>query len=345
MTKYKVIFNGLWVALSLCAGLASADTLALKEDHPDRYVVVKGDTLWDISARFLEDPWMWPKIWRANPEIDNPHLIYPGDVIVLRFRNGKPVLEVQRERETVKLSPHTRMSPLDAAIPTIPLDAVKQFLLHPRVLTREEVDNAGYILANQDGHLISGVENVIYARDLPDEQAGSYDIFRVGETYRDPGNNELLGYEAILVGNARVRASGDPTKLEIVDSNREALLGDRLLPVREQRIGRHFMPHPPDDDVQGRIIAVLDGVSRIGQYQTVVVNIGRDQGMESGHVLAVNQEGGTVRDTFGGGGEQVRLPDERAGLLMVVRSFDRVSYALVMQAERDMRLLDRVAAP
>ncbi len=327
----------------MAVSVAGADTLTLRPDHPTRYVVVKGDTLWDISARFLKDPWMWPKIWRINPQIDNPNLIYPGDVIVLKYENGKPVLQVERGRQTVKLSPHMRTSPIEQAIPTIPVDAISQFLMHPRVLSSEDIDNAGYVLADEEDRVITGASDTIYARALPDKHATNYDIYRIGDAYRDPETHDLLGYEALRVATAKVVQPGDPSTLLITTSNRETLVGDRLLPAQAQTIEQYFQPHAPAHKVTGRIIAVLDGVSRIGQYQTVVLNLGTDKGMAQGDVLAVYQRGETVQDTVEGG--KVTLPDLRAGLVMVVSAFDHVSYALVMKAEKDMRILDTVRNP
>ena len=343
MINLKRLFIGFLVSLTMAVGVASADTLTLRPDHPTRYTVVKGDTLWDISARFLKDPWLWPKIWRVNPQIDNPNLIYPGDVIVLKYENGKPVLQVERGRQTVKLSPHTRTSPIEEAIPTIPVDAISQFLMHPRVLSEKDIDSAGYVVADEDDRVITGASDTIYARSLPDKHATDYDIYRIGDAYRDPETNDLLGYEALRVATAKVVKSGDPTTLVIATSNRETLVGDRLLPAQPQGIEQYFQPHAPAKQVKGRIISVLDGVSRIGQYQTVVLNLGTDKGMAQGDVLAVYQKGETVHDTVEGG--KVTLPDLRAGLVMVVKAFDHVSYALVMKAEKDMRIFDTVKNP
>lgn len=352
MINLKSLFIGLLVSLTVAVGAVSADTLTLRPDHPTRYVVVKGDTLWDISARFLKDPWLWPKIWRINPQIDNPNLIYPGDVIVLRYDHGRPVVQVERGRHTVKLSPyantvklspHARTSPIEEAVPTIPVDAIHQFLMHPLVLSKKDIKRAGYVVAGDEDRLITGAADTIYARSLPEKQATEYDIYRIGDAYRDPDSGDLLGYEALRVATAKVVEHGDPSTLVISTSNRETLVGDRLLPAQPHSIERYFQPHAPAHKVTGRIIAVLDGVSRIGQYQTVVLNLGADKGMAQGDVLAVYQKGETVHDAVEGG--KVTLPDQRAGLAMVVKTFDHVSYALVMEAEKDMRVLDSVRNP
>ncbi len=329
---------------------ATADTVKLKPDHPDRYVVVKGDTLWDISARFLSDPWLWPEIWAINPDIKNPHLIYPGDVISLEYdANGKPRLVLSRGRPTVRLSPQKRITPLDQAIPTIPMDAIKQFLLYPRVFSREEVEKAGYIVAQDEGSLISASEDKVYVRGIRPEDGSDYYIVRIGETYRNPGarRKDVLGFEALQIAKAKVVSLGDPSAVLVGKANREILIGDRLFPVRdEEKLDRHFLPHAPDFPIEGQIISVLDGVSRIGQYHSVVLNKGARDGLETGHVLTIYQTGELTRDTVEPRrGKKIRLPNERAGAVMVVRAFDRVSYALVMEASRDMRLLDTFTNP
>jgi LysM domain len=342
----KTIFLGIFLVLSAATMTAHAETINIKPDHPDRYTVVKGDTLWDISAKFLEDPWLWPEIWRINPDIADPNLIYPGDVIILTYVEGKPVLTVQRGLPTVKLSPHARASKLEAAIPTIPIDAIKQFLQHPRVISKHELDDAPYIVASEEGRLISGTENKVYVRGIPDKENIEYTVLRPGDPYTNPGGKEILGYEAINLGEARVLKFGDPATLYITKATREILIGDRLLPNSKEEVSQHFLPHAPDKEMNGLIISVFGGVSRISQYQIVVLNLGTQDGVETGNVFAIYQSGDTVRDTINPKkGRTVKLPDERAGTLMVVRPFERISYALVMEAKRDLRVYDSIRNP
>lgn len=353
MAKGKTV-AALLLAWTLSAA-AYAQTVALATDHPDRYTVVKGDTLWDISARFLRDPWLWPEIWHVNPDIENPHLIYPGDVIVLSFKDGKPVLSLERrplaesELPVVKLSPQVRTTELDSAIATIPMDAIQQFLTRTRVVGKADAEKSPYIVSMEEGRLIGGSEHEIYARKMPADSKGKdYSVFRIGETYQNPGarKEDILGYEAIHVADARVLADGDPSTLLITQSSREALPGDRLLLEKESRFDRNFMPYAPKEPIEGQIISVPDAVSRVGRYQVVVVNLGLRDGAEPGLVLAVNQAGETVRDLVREDkSEAVKLPDTRAGLVMLFRTFERVSYGLVMQASRDIRLYDTVTNP
>lgn len=352
--KHLILKSILLLALTLAVP-AWADIVRLAPDAPDRHVVVKGDTLWDISARFLTDPWLWPEIWHINPAIENPHLIYPGDVIYLEFVEGRPVLRLERPGDrsvtalrTVRLSPTARMTQLDTAVPTIPYDAIGQFLKYPRIVTREELDRSAYVVASSEGRLVSGTGNKIYARGLEDNGATRYALVRRGEVYRNPLNQrDILGYEAIHVGYATVTQDGDPASLLITQADREVLIGDRLLPVEDDAISQHFLPRAPEADIDGHIISVLDGISRIGQYQVIALDKGADDGLEIGHVLSVWQSGAVVRDNIGprSMGRNVKLPDERAGTIMLIRLFDRVSYALVMEASRDLKLLDKIKRP
>jgi hypothetical protein len=325
---------------------SASGSVALNPSHPDQYTVVKGDTLWDISARFLSKPWLWPEVWYANPQIKNPHLIYPGDVISLVYVNGRPQLRVRRGAvATEKLSPQVRSTPLDSAIPTIPIDAIQQFLNHSRVFSQKELDAAPYIVESADEHLITGAGDRVYVRRLPSAATTRYSVYREGQVYRDPDTNEQLGVEALYIGDANLQRFGDPSTLQLVRTTREAKIGDRLFPVDSDEIQHNFLPHAPAS-MHGRIIAVIDGVTQIGQHQVVVLNRGTRDGLEVGHVLAISQAGDTVADTVSGKrGDSVTLPDERAGILMVFRTFDRVSYALVMSATRAIHVLDKVDNP
>lgn len=339
---------------------APAPVVELKPDYPEKYVVVKGDTLWDISARFLKSPWQWPQLWQFNPQVENPHLIYPGDILSIYFIDGKPVLGVQRNgkpvqtslpREvrgkpypTVKLSPQIRVKGLDEAIPTIPYDAINHFLTRPRVVGETELEQAPYVMAHAEDHLASGAGYRIYARGIEDSAVkADYVLLRAGQTYNDPETDEVLGYEAIYVGEARLMRHGDPSTLRVVSSSREILRGDRLLPKDDDQFQHSYMPRAPQNEIDGSIIAVLDGVAQIGQFQVVVLNLGRQEDIEAGHVLAVNQRGGEAKDIVSG--ETVTMPDERAGEVMVFRVFERVSYALVMNATTPMHILDQVTNP
>ena len=329
----------------LLAGLAFADTVALKPNHPDRYVVVKGDTLWGIAGRFLRNPWLWPEVWYANPEIKNPHLIYPGDVITLSYVNGKPRLSVQRGRPTVVLKPHARVEPLNRAIPTIPIDAIRQFLTQPLVTDKNELKHAPYIVEIANEHIIGGPGDRIYVRGIKGDQHKRYSVYRPSKPLIDPETHQILGYQALYVGDATALSFGDPSTLKLTKTAQEAAVGDRLRAVNERQINANFIPHPPKKQIHGRIISVLNGVSQVGQYQVVVLNRGASDGLNAGTVLAIYQAGRKITDTVDGKGDTVTLPDERAGVLMVFRTFDRVSYGLVRSATRALHVEDSVRNP
>lgn len=324
---------------------APAAPVRLNPQHPERYVVRKGDTLWDISAMFLRDPWFWPEIWYANPQVRNPHLIYPGDVLTLVYMDGRPRIILERGETGARadrLEPRVRAEALEDAIFTIPYDRIAAFLSRPTVLDRETVEKAPYILTSRRGHLAHGSNTEVYVRGAEFAELEDYSVIHVGVPLRDPDSKRLLGYEGIYVGEGQIIRSGDPATLYLRETNREALNGDKLLPV-ETDFPLRFIPRAPDQQIDGRIINVLDGVSLVGSYQIVTLNRGAKHGLEPGHVLAVWQAGENVRDRIGGG--RAQLPDEYAGFLMVFRSYDEISYGLIMRATNEIRLLDKVLNP
>src|SRR6056297_1868170 len=321
---------------------APAPRVRLNPEHPERYVVKKGDTLWDISAMFLRDPWYWPEIWYANPQVSNPHLIYPGDVLTLVYMNGQPRIVLERGAERERLQPRVRVEQLDQAIFTIPYDRIAAFLSRPAVLDKDTARNAPYILTSRRGHLAHGSNTEVYVRGKAFEEEEIYSVMHIGDPLEDPDTGRMLGYQAIYVGEGRVTRTGDPATLYLSSTAREALNGDKLLPVEED-FPLRFTPRPPEREVEGRLIHVLDAVSLVGAYQIVTLNRGSKHGLEPGHVLSVWQAGERVQDRFKGG--KVELPDEYAGYLMVFRTFEELSYGLIMQASNEIRVLDKVRNP
>ncbi len=332
---------------------AAEPMVKVNDEVPDRYVVKKGDTLWDIAARFLKNPWQWPEIWHVNPEIRNPHLIYPGDVIRLHWVEGKPYLTLEGEGgitppkgiKTVKLKPQVRVEPLDKAIEVIPRSLLEPFLYSPRVVSKDELERAPYIVSSLEEHLISATGNTVYAKNLSSRTISVYDVVKPGETYIDPDTGEILGYEVVTVAQGRVTRLGNPATLVLRNAKGEVLDGYYLLPSEEEALQFNFFPYPPDQIVRGRIIAVFNGVSQIGQYNVVVLNVGKRNGLKPGHVLAVSQQGATVADPYSRMHEKIQLPSERAGILMVFRTYDKVSYGLIMKAERALHVGDYVGNP
>ncbi|MCK7548007.1 LysM peptidoglycan-binding domain-containing protein [Marinobacter koreensis] len=314
----------------------------LRSDHPERYTVVKGDTLWDISARFLKNPWYWPEIWHVNPQVANPHLIYPGDRLALVYIDGKPRITKVATSDVVKLSPKVRSEPIDTPIPAIPLDAISSFLTDTRVVTPEELNGAPYVLEGEDGRIITGAGDRIYARGKkPADKVG---IFRRTQQFVDPETGEFLGLEARSVGSGKITAeNGDVLTVALTDSNQEVRIGDRLLTNVNRPLATSFVPSAPDNKVTGLMIAVDGGVSQIGQFDVVVINRGERDGLKSGNVLAVLKSGNLVRDPVTG--ETIELPSERAGLMMVFQVYEKMSYGLVLQSSRPLAVGDKVANP
>ena len=327
-------------------GLAQA-AVQLKEGHPDRYTVAKGDTLWDISGKFLSQPWKWPELWHANPQIENPHLIYPGDTLSLVYIDGQPRLMLNRgeSRGTIKLSPQVRSTPLAQAIPTIPLGAINSFLISNRIVdTAEDFSAQPYVVAGNQESVISGAGDRIYARGSFEDNQAVYGIFRQGKTYTDPETKEILGINADDIGSAElISEEGDIATLNLSRTTQEVRPGDRLFPTEERAVNSTFMPSEPPTDVDGVILDVPRGVNRVGQFDVVTINKGKIDGLSEGNVLAVYKTGETVRDRITG--ESVKVPDERSGLLMVFRTYEKLSYGLVLYATRDLALMDKVKNP
>jgi LysM repeat protein len=323
---------------------------ALNPRHPDTYVVQPGDTLWDIAAMFLRDPWYWPEIWQINPQVANPHLIYPGDTLSLAFDNGSPVIQLTRgpaaAGPTQRLSPRVRSTPIEEPIPTIPYDTLRAFLSRPAVLEPSDLDNLPYIFAHPDG-LLGSAGRDVYVRGTDAPVGSDFTIVHTGEPLVDPDDDEVIGYQGLYVGQGRVRRSGDPATVYLTETSREASIGDYLI-QEEEATPVNFFPSAPGNELEGRIMSVLDGVSVIGQYQVIVINRGARDGLEPGNVLSIYKTGAIVTDPTRDNrfsGEKVRLPDEMEGTTMVFRVFDRMSYALVMEATREIRVLDTVKNP
>jgi LysM repeat protein len=326
-----------------------------KASAPEQYTVVPGDTLWDLSNRFLVEPWYWPEIWYLNPQINNPHLIYPGDVISIFYVGGKPYLTVGDGPRVTKLSPKVRSTDLDDEIYGIAIPAIQQFIIRPRVVSEETLDAAPYILSSIEERLAFGAGDRVYARGLTGEtqreyslfSKGQYTVFRKGEALHDPVSDELLGFEAIIVGDGEVIKSGDPATFILTQTKREALRGDRLLPVDFGEIDTEFVPHAPPEDTYGHVISLYDAISQVGAFQVVTVSLGQRDGIEKGHVLDINQAGRIVADPFEKPGSlvDVELPEESAGRALVFRTFEKVSYALIMETSRSIREGDTATSP
>ncbi len=331
--------------------------IRVKAVYPRQYTVKKGDTLWDIASLFLQDPWYWPEIWQKNPQLKNPHLIFPGDVLTLVYVNGQPQIMVNGEQHKAveqasgdmpvkKLSPSIRATSLSASIPSIPGDAIRQFLSKPRVVTKEELNNAPRIIGSDERHLILATGSRVYIRGELDKERVRFSIFKPGDKLVDPETGDVLGYEAKYSGNVRITNYDDPATGDITFAEREILIGDRLLPEDKSKLVNLFFPHAPDTQIDGQVISLYDALFGVAQYQIVVINKGERDGVEVGHVLATFTQGEVVRDRFDKRrSKPVKLPNERSGLIMVFKTFDRVSYALTLESSRVIHKLDYVHTP
>ncbi|WP_237059855.1 LysM peptidoglycan-binding domain-containing protein [Microbulbifer sediminum] len=352
----KKIILAAGVLLAAAFGIQAAD-VRLNPDHPDEYVVQKGDTLWDISGTFLAQPWYWPEIWQVNPQVENPHLIYPGDRLRLVYVEGQPRLQLERAPRPYRLSPgadrlapQVRREAVTEAIPAIPLDAINAFLSRTRIVEPNAFEGTPYVISGQDQRILMGAGERIYARGDFRAPLASYGIYRPGEVYADPYTGEILGMQALDVGDVDLyqldpdeRQDFAVATMEVTRTSREIRLEDRLLPVEERSIAALFQPGAPATPVEGVILGVEEGVTQIGKYDVVAINQGEREGLQPGHVLAIYKRGAVVHDRIER--ENVKLPDERAGLLMVFRTFDKMSLGLVLEADRALEVLDLVRNP
>jgi hypothetical protein len=341
------------------AGVPLAD---LAPNAPDAHTVQRGDTLWAISSLFLKSAWRWPELWGMNLEqIRNPHLIYPGQMLVLEKRDGRATLRVGQSAggvptNTVKLSPRTRSELLgNGAIASIPLNLIGPFLNEAVVFDGNPLETAPRIVATQEGRVMVSRGETAYVRG---DLAGARDfrLFRQLTPMRDPQSGEVLGFEGRYVGTAefvrggevQMAASGKgvvvPDTFRITSTRLEAGVGDRLSPVPQQELVS-YTPHPPAGVVDGRIVSVYGDGLQAGQNQVVAINRGARDGIERGHVLALWRAGAAAVDNTEGRKVAMRLPDERHGLLFVFRTFDRVSYALILSVQEPVRAGDRFSAP
>jgi hypothetical protein len=358
LTATEAAVSGAGAGASAEAARASADSGSIiNPTAPKSYTVKRGDTLWGIASMFLRDPWLWPEVWYINPQVQNPHLIYPGDTLALAYgRDGKPMIRLE-QGGAARLDPRLRSSPLDGAIPTIPYSAISAFLSRPSVLTDEQARNAPHVVAFRDEHVVAGTGHEVYISDIKATPNSRYSIVHIADELRDPDDNKVVGYEGVYTATALISVPGNPTKALLIDAARETLQGDKVL-AADLDVPLNFVLRAPRNDVHGRIISVIDGTAAIGQYQVVVINRGKRHGIDAGIVLAVDQSGVTVHDVYapqgafrylGGVGTsfapKVKLPNERVGTLLVFKSFDRVSYGLIIGASNVISVQDVVHNP
>ncbi len=351
----RIIF-ALILSFSTAAAFAQAPAtgsppIELAPDAPDRHIVVPGDTLWGIAAKFLKDPFRWPDVWRMNNEqVKNPHRIYPGQVVILDRSGTDPRLKLG---QLVKLEPQVRSSAPPKEIPAIPSQAIEPFLSQPLVIDLVQFQSAPRIVATQENRVFTGNGDLIYAAGV-DPAIRQWQIYRPGKPLVDPDTKDpdnpdkqvVLGVEAIFLGNARtVSAADEVTTLEVTSVKQEIGRGDQLVPASRPEV-MSYMPHLPTQPVSGRIMSLYGGVGEGGPNSIVTLSRGKQDGLEMGHVLAIYRAGMAVTNRFDDDKPQIHvLPDERYGILFVFRVFDRVSYALVVESSRSVLPGDRVSPP
>ena len=376
------------LVLSCLSFNSFAEEILLQKNAPERHVVVKGDTLWGISGKFLKDPWQWPKVWRMNREqIKNPHLIYPGDVVALDTSSGSPQLKLVRG--TVVLEPGIVVEPLtEEAIQTISPSVITPFLSQPLLIENGQLDASPRIISGPDNRVILSPGTRVYVNEVKEGAGTHWNIYRPGEQLTDPDTNEVIGTEAIYLGDVDIARYGAPATGDIVRAKEEIFAKDRLV-VSQDEFKSSFVPHAPDKEINGRIMRIYGGVAEGGPNMVVSINRGKNDGLEEGHVLAIKRYGKVITDpeykdkksnqvvtqekklkelnfdvSTGPDGKkivnlekdvkqtkvalkpgQIKLPDERVGLLMVFRTFDKVSYGLIMNSTDAVYTLDAVQTP
>jgi hypothetical protein len=345
----RIIFSLLVGITALVGGNAAlAAPPDLARNAPDTYIVVKGDTLWAISGRFLQQPWRWPEVWRMNREqIRNPHLIYPGQVILLDRSGpwlsiGRPVGGGSGGGDGTD-GPKVYHEPLEDAITTIPLKIIEPFLTRPLVVDSTTVPGAATIVATETDRVYLGKGDTIFAKNVTDD-VDNWQIFRPAKPLVDPGTGKTIAYEAQYLGSARVTERTSPTTLTIVDSVEEIGAGDLMLPTERPQIFA-YVPHAPEAAIDGRLIAIYRGVTEAGKFNVVALNVGKDNGLEVGHVLALFRNRGTAVLGEGADKETYELPEKRFGAVLVFRVFDKVSYALIMDTDGQAAINDAVRNP
>lgn len=340
----RIIFPLIVSIATLVSSVAAAQGVAIADDAPDSYTVVKGDTLWDISGRFLKQPWRWPEVWRLNrDQIRNPHLIYPGQIIHLD-RSG-PWLSIGKRvgARDEKLFPQVYDEPLGSAVPSIPLNVIEPFLTRPLVVDEARLQGAATIIATETSRVYVGAGDTVFAKNVRDD-VEVWQIFRPVKPMVDPLTGETIAYEAAYLGAARVSERTDPATLEIIDAVEEIGVGDLMLPSERPNVFS-YAPHAPEQAIDGRLMSIYRGVAETGRLNVVALNIGERDGLERGHVLALHRNRGTADYNGDEGKESFQLPEKRYGLVFVFRTFDRVAYALVMDSDGPVAINDAVRKP
>jgi hypothetical protein len=370
MKKFSTAARPLALAASVILTSIFASPAALAEpstgvpnceflpNAPDQHTVVRGDTLWDISGKFLKHPWCWPHVWGMNKdEIKNPHWIYPGQIVYFdrvagRLRLGTPTgaqgtAGAGGGIPTVRLSPQARIQGIGKeAIPAIPSNVIEPFLSQPLIVEENDLKDAPHIMATQEQHVYLGKNDRAYVRG--DLKGGtSFQVFRPAKPLTDPETGKVIAYESVYLGTVKLDRAGktdnEAHRFIVVSSKEEMGEGDLLSPVPPTPIF-NYMPHAPNQPIDARILSIYGGVSQAGQNQVVAINRGKSEGLDLGTVLQLYRTGRVVRDRTGDK-QAVKLPDEQYGTLFIFRLFDHVSYGLIMQVTDAVQVGDAARTP
>ena len=343
------ILNSLKIVLLLAAiavsAAVSAATVELADNHPVDYTVVKGDTLWDIAGKFLKDPWRWPEIWRQNSYIQNPDLIYPGDRLVLRYSEAEPYLEhlsgrERAARKVVKMGPAVYVEKLDDAIPSIPPQIIMAFLSDRQVVESRNLDNLAYVTEGINHEVILGTLSDMYVRKIDGAPGSRFKIIRMRGELVDPETKKVIAYETETLGEAEMIRPGDPAKLRIIKSSKEINQGDRLVPAVSKLSLPYYHPQAFRENISVSILGAVSDQATYGPGDVISLSAGSDQGLEPGHVLQIMRDQGVQKDPVTK--KKYRLPIERSGIVMIFKTYDKVSYGLIMRASQGIRVYDKV---
>ncbi|MFZ2971975.1 LysM peptidoglycan-binding domain-containing protein [Ferribacterium limneticum] len=334
--------------LAVTAACASAaEPLTLVDNPPDRHIVVKGDTLWDISGKFLKQPWRWPEIWQMNKEeIKNPHWIYPGDIILLDTSSGSPRLKMAKRvtGQDGRIQPTVHSSPSQLVIPSIPPNVIEPFISQPLIAQTSDSNSGVKITAAQEDRMLLGSGDSFYASGIPDASVEKWHVFRRGKPLKDPETGATIAYEAFFLGNARLLKPGEPASLRVTMAKEEMARGDELIPAPPPDI-ISYVPHRPDQEVAAKVMSIYGGVQEGGTTSVVSLTRGKRDGLEVGHVLALFRKRVSINTDDQGIRTLTPVPEERYGLAFVFRVFDNVAYALVVDSSKSVIIGDSARNP
>ena len=334
--------------LAVTAACASAaEPLTLVDNPPDRHIVVKGDTLWGISGKFLKQPWRWPEIWQMNKEeIKNPHWIYPGDIILLDTSSGSPRLKMAKRvtGQDGKIQPTVHSSPSQQVIPSIPPNVIEPFISQPLIVESSDSNIGAKITAAQEDRMLLGTGDSFYASGIPDASIEKWHVFRKGKALKDPETGEIIAYEAFFLGNARLIKPGQPATLRVTLAKEEMARGDELIPAPPPEI-TSYVPHRPDREIAAKVMSIYGGVEEGGATSVVSLTRGKNDGLEVGNVVALYRNRVSINIDDRGVRTTTPVPEERYGLAFVFRVFDRVAYALVVDSSKSVIIGDSARNP